>query len=1122
MRIRLIPIIGLISLIGCGGSEGDAGKARGGAALAFEAPTLADAAVGVDYEAKLEAGGGQAEGGYRWSLTDGALPAGLYLSSRGAPGKIYGRPSESGSYALEVRVEDAAGAQVERQLTLKVQPGAAPLEIATAALPAAGISSDYQASLAGRGGSDKGFSWAVSAGQLPPGIRLSKAGTPAGTLQGRPTEVGRFNFTIQLTDDAGHRARRSYGIEVTDDRRPLEITTAVTAVPDGVAGAPYEAVITAAYGAGSGYEWEVVGPLPEGLTLMSAAQNAIVRGKIQAAGSYRFVLRVTDAEGGTARRAFDILIAEAPEDLHITSFELPPAIEGQPYDVTLTARGGSGEGYRWEVTGDLPAGIRLEQGLGVGGVETHLRGTSTAELGTYDLRLRVTDSANNTREISVQLLLQERPGPLELPVQTLAGATTGTAYTQAITAARGVGAYGWAVTAGSLPPGLSLDPIGKPATSLRGYPTAVGDFTFTVTVFDGGNNQVSREFSLTVADGGGQPSFVTTSLPTMACLPYVARIEAQGGTNADYTWSVSAGQLPPGLRLIPDGRFAVIKGAPQVSANPADNSYSFSLTADDRLHPAATQAFSLTVQTADPAYIGVKGNLHPAQDYLGRPGLIRICGAGVTLGAAPLQVASGAATGEIEGMVMSPDASVMVAHGGLQVAARKDLFVVDTTQAAPQIRRVDGGSGVGEVTSFSLSPDGRKIAYRADHIHAGQQDLFVIDISDPQRVPVPQRITTGMVPGGDVAEPLVWSPDSRHIAFFADLAVDGEEQLLIADLSGAAPQVTAVPFTAAAAAEAVISHWIAWSPASDGLYFTGIVDGETQTALWRVPVGVTVGARQRVSAVGHDVQTGRNEAGHRTLSWAIAPTGDRLFYVNRVSGGQSSLQLVSLGASIGAPVAVTPSAAALDVNFAAWSPNGAYLAVVGDLFTENLRSIGQVVVADPTLAIKDLSQNTVQTPIVADRKLQLRWAPGSDQLFYMAGTSETRIDVYRQQVPANDAPISLTASLAQGKVQNYEVSPTGAVVTGEYERDWDTDPFIASADGQHIRFDDLVESPGGDYGRVFSVDGRYLYMLTGQTYDKALYRFDVSDMAALQAATEFPGLLISTVAARSLNALYAP
>jgi len=82
---------------------------------------------------------------------------------------------------------------------------------------------------------------------------------------------------------------------------------------------------------------------------------------------------------------------------------------------------------------------------------------------------------------------------------TLADGTYGAAYSQTLTATEQPGGaggpYSFAVTAGTLPPGLSLDGT---AGTLSGTPTAAGPFSFTITATDGTGFTGSQSYTLTI------------------------------------------------------------------------------------------------------------------------------------------------------------------------------------------------------------------------------------------------------------------------------------------------------------------------------------------------------------------------------------------------------------------------------------------------------------------------------------------------------------------------------------------------------------------------------------------------------------------------------------------------
>jgi len=70
-----------------------------------------------------------------------------------------------------------------------------PLSIATARLGRAALRSPYEFKLKAVGGLPP-YSWQVSEGSLPPGLALF----PDGSVEGTPSEVGEFRFTLRVTD----------------------------------------------------------------------------------------------------------------------------------------------------------------------------------------------------------------------------------------------------------------------------------------------------------------------------------------------------------------------------------------------------------------------------------------------------------------------------------------------------------------------------------------------------------------------------------------------------------------------------------------------------------------------------------------------------------------------------------------------------------------------------------------------------------------------------------------------------------------------------------------------------------------------------------------------------------
>jgi trimeric autotransporter adhesin len=80
----------------------------------------------------------------------------------------------------------------------------------------------------------------------------------------------------------------------------------------------------------------------------------------------------------------------------------------------------------------------------------------------------------------------------------LPGGTAGVQYSQSLAATRGATPYNsWIVTAGSLPPGITLTTLNGDGF-LNGVPTSAGSYSFTAEVTDSSNARAFKQFSLTI------------------------------------------------------------------------------------------------------------------------------------------------------------------------------------------------------------------------------------------------------------------------------------------------------------------------------------------------------------------------------------------------------------------------------------------------------------------------------------------------------------------------------------------------------------------------------------------------------------------------------------------------
>ncbi|HUN37855.1 MAG TPA: putative Ig domain-containing protein [Trebonia sp.] len=168
------------------------------------------------------------------------------------------------------------------------------------------------------------------------------------------------------------------------------------------------------------------------------------------------------------------------------------------------------------------------------------------------------------------------------------------AYSDSLTATGGTGALTWSVSSGTLPPGLSLN---SATGLLSGTPTTSGRYTFTVQVADTFGGTATQTVTIVIA------AVPTLSNPAPASgqtgVAYSNGLAVTGGT-APYTWSVSAGSLPPGLSLNPTT--GVISGTPT-----AVGLYTFTVQVTDAFGLTATQTLSIGV-TAGPLVISASAS----------------------------------------------------------------------------------------------------------------------------------------------------------------------------------------------------------------------------------------------------------------------------------------------------------------------------------------------------------------------------------------------------------------------------------------------------------------------------------------------------------------------------------
>ena len=295
---------------------------------------------------------------------------------------------------------------------------------------------------------------------------------------------------------------------------PVTITTA-SPLPVTSVGASYNAVLQAVGGVAP-YAWSEntpFNPLPPGLSLSS---GGIITGEPTAAGNFSVAIRVTDNEGATAVKSFDILVNEALTILTISP--LPAARVQEPYGGTFLATGGVPP-YTWAIVGGaFPSGLDFD---------TH---TSTisgmlTEPGTAVFTVRVTDSMGTTFDKEFSLPVSRGPPPIIITDASLPQAAVGGTYTARLDAEQGVQPYIWSIVVGALAPWLALEPA---SGEISGTPNRAGEYGATFRVEDSAGQSGLKEFLLQVEPPSEEPPTLSVHPPRVLAA-FVAQSEPKRG-----------------------------------------------------------------------------------------------------------------------------------------------------------------------------------------------------------------------------------------------------------------------------------------------------------------------------------------------------------------------------------------------------------------------------------------------------------------------------------------------------------------------------------------------------------------------------------------------------------------
>jgi dipeptidyl aminopeptidase/acylaminoacyl peptidase len=313
-----------------------------------------------------------------------------------------------------------------------------------------------------------------------------------------------------------------------------------------------------------------------------------------------------------------------------------------------------------------------------------------------------------------------------------------------------------------------------------------------------------------------------------------------------------------------------------------------------------------------------------------------------------------------------------------RAAADKDAPPKPSPAVEQAIHTLFGVHGISEAV---ISPDGQRVAWVESLAgkNGAPSHSSAIYVADWKSSVAPQRVTAATAGKFARESDVVWSPDSKSIAFFSDATSSGQRQLYVSTLTSAPRQLTHIKGDASAPLWSPDGKTIAFLYIPNAPRAAGPLAAETQ------PEGVIreVSYEQRLALI--DVATAKlrkiSPADMYVYEYDWSPDSAKIVATTAHGNGDNNWWINELcifdAVHPAPPQSIFKSTPAVQIATPKWSPDGNSIAFIGGLMSDE-GSVGGDIYTLPTTGgdPRDVTPDIKATPNF------VQWASDSHSIIF--------------------------------------------------------------------------------------------------------------------------------------------